>query len=76
MLEKIIAAVRAAGDMIRDAHHIERDTREKTGAADVGRVLPDDYIYFTGDGNRNYFTAEWSSSAVEYDWALPSPYEN
>lgn len=29
MLEKIVAAVRAAGDMIRDAHNIERDTREK-----------------------------------------------
>ena len=35
MLEKIVAAVRAAGDMIRDAHNIERDTREKTGAADL-----------------------------------------
>ena len=35
MLEKIIAIVHQAGDMIRDAHHIERDTREKTGAADL-----------------------------------------
>ena len=35
MLEKIIAIVYKAGDMIRDAHHIERDTREKTGAADL-----------------------------------------
>ena len=35
MLEKIVAAVRAAGDMIRDAHNIELDTREKTGAADL-----------------------------------------
>ena len=35
MLGKIIAIVREAGDMIRDAHHIERDTREKTGAADL-----------------------------------------
>ena len=35
MLQEIIAAVRTAGDMIRDAHAIERDTREKTGAADL-----------------------------------------
>ena len=35
MLGKIIAIVREAGDMSRDAHHIERDTREKTGAADL-----------------------------------------
>ena len=35
MLGKIIAIVHQAGDMIRDAHHIERDTREKTGAADL-----------------------------------------
>lgn len=47
---------------------------EKNGTSDVGRVLPKDYLYFTGDGARNYFTAEWSSSAAEYGWTLPSPY--
>lgn len=47
---------------------------EKNGTSDVGRVLPKDYLYFTGDGVRNYFTAEWSSSAVKYGWTLPSPY--
>lgn len=47
---------------------------EKSGTSDVGRVLPKDYLYFTGDGVRNYFTAEWSSSAAAYGWTLPSPY--
>lgn len=47
---------------------------EKNGTSEVGRVLPKDYLYFTGDGARNYFTAEWSSSAAEYGWTLPSPY--
>ena len=75
------AGYKADNPVTEDFSEIARDVlerwhSEKTGAADVGRVLPDDYIYFTGDGNRNYFTAEWSSSAVEYDWALPSPYEN
>ncbi|MBQ0037567.1 MAG: inositol monophosphatase [Clostridiales bacterium] len=35
MLEQMIAIVRRAGDMIRDAHNIERDTAEKTCAADL-----------------------------------------
>ena len=35
MLDQLIAVVRRAGDMIRDAHDIEKDTREKNGAADL-----------------------------------------
>lgn len=35
MLEKLIAVVRRAGDMIRDVHDIEKDTKEKTGASDL-----------------------------------------
>lgn len=35
MLNEIIDIVKRAGDMIRDAHHIERVTREKHGAADL-----------------------------------------
>lgn len=35
MLDRLIAVVRRAGDMIRDAHDIEKDTREKNGAADL-----------------------------------------
>ena len=35
MLGRLIAVVRRAGDMIRNAHDIEKDTREKNGAADL-----------------------------------------
>ena len=35
MLDRLIAVVRRAGDMIRDAHDIEKDTHEKNGAADL-----------------------------------------
>ena len=34
-LQNIVAIVRRAGDMIRDAQHIERDTYEKSCAADL-----------------------------------------
>lgn len=42
---------------------------------DSGRVLPKEYLYFTGDGEHNYFYTEWASDAVAWDWSLPSPYE-
>ena len=35
MLNEIVALVKEAGEMIRSAHQIERDTREKNGAADL-----------------------------------------
>lgn len=47
--------------------------QEKAGIEDVGRVLPSEYLFFTGDGVRNYFSVEWRSSEY-YDWSLPSPY--
>ena len=34
---------------------IGRWQREKDGEADTGRVLPADYLFFSGDGTRNYF---------------------
>lgn len=46
---------------------------EKDGEEDVGRVLPKDYLFFTGDGVRNNFTKNWKSVEV-FDFSLPSPY--
>lgn len=46
---------------------------EHEGEAEVGRTLPADYLYFTGDGKANYFTKEWQSGPA-WDWSLPSPY--
>ena len=48
-------------------------SKEKQGLPVVGRVIPKDYLYFTGDGERNHFTREWGSSE-EWDWSLPNPY--
>lgn len=48
---------------------------EKDGEAEVGRVLPKDYIYFSGDGKRNYFRDAYVGGN-QWDWSLPSPYES
>lgn len=48
---------------------------EKAGEKDVGRVLPKEYVYFTGDGSRNHFTSEWRSKDT-WNWNLASPYES
>jgi len=48
---------------------------EQNGATDVGRTLPREYCFFTGDGWHNSFTTE-HQGGTEYDWSLPSPYES
>ena len=51
----------------------ERWNLEKSGQAEVGRVLPKEYLYFTGDSQLNHFTIEWKGTEI-WDWSLPSPY--
>lgn len=46
---------------------------ERCGYQDVGRVLPANYYYFTGDGVRNYFRSGYSGTGY-WNWSLPSPY--
>lgn len=46
---------------------------EKNGADDVGRVLPTEYLFFSGDGEQNYFRTEYQGG-VRWDWSLESPY--
>lgn len=48
---------------------------EKDGQADVGRVLPKDYLWFSGDGSRNHFRNAYRGGN-RWDWSLPSPYES
>ena len=48
---------------------------EKCGDKDVGRTLPKEYLYFTGDGKHNNFTVEWLGKDY-WDWSLDSPYED
>lgn len=53
---------------------LERHWREQQGETDVGRVLPSDYLWFTGRDGRNWFRASYRSSDY-WDWSLPDPYE-
>ena len=48
---------------------------EKAGHENVGRVLPQNYLYFHGDGKHNYFKTDYRSKEY-WDWSLESPYEN
>lgn len=64
-----------------EAHtaHLVRDVllrwhAEKTHGEDAGRVLPEDYLWFHGDGKHNHFRNEYEGGD-RWDWSLPSPYE-
>lgn len=48
---------------------------EKKGEADVGRVLPSDYLWFSGDGERNHFRNAYRGGE-KWDWSLTNPYES
>lgn len=52
---------------------LRRYYAEKAGEANVGRVLPKEYLYFTGDGQRNHFSAEWRGTS-HWNWSLDDPY--
>lgn len=54
---------------------LERYYLEKTGVQNVGRVLPNNYLYFTGDGKHNYFRSSFKGSRVLYFPELTNPYE-
>lgn len=47
---------------------------EKSGVAEnPGRVLPKEYVFFSGDGNQNFFTVAYAARDA-WDWSLRSPY--
>lgn len=48
---------------------------EREGQVEVGRVLPADYLWFSGDSKRNHFRNAYKGGTV-WDWSLPSPYED
>lgn len=54
---------------------LTRWDKEKNGETDVGRVLPSDYLWFTGDGMRNHFRNDYKNGK-NWTWDLQSPYEN
>ena len=55
----------------------ERFYREQNGetAVEVGRSLPVDYLYFTGDGEHNYFTKVQDGEPYVWGSQLVSPYK-
>ena len=52
---------------------LTRYRAERDGEENVGRVLPAEYCFFTGDGRRNHFTTEWKSTDC-FGRTLESPY--
>lgn len=52
---------------------LERWNMEQNGGTDVGRVLPADYLWFTGDGKYNYFADQYGTMFF-YTWELPDVY--
>lgn len=56
------------------AHDVlRRHALEAQGEENVGRVLPREYKWFSGDGRRNYFRNSYTSGQM-WDWSLPNPY--
>lgn len=58
--------------LVRDV--VLRYQLEKFGYKDVGRVLPEGWLYFgSSNGHRNRFRKEYNSTQY-WDWSLPDPY--
>lgn len=55
---------------------LTRWNAERNGEESVGRVLPKEYTYFTGDGKHNYFRDTYKGNYSIWDYSLPSPYES
>ena len=54
---------------------LSRWTIEQNCVAGVGRVLPESYLFFQGNGTENKFREHYSSTQI-WDWSLSSPYED
>lgn len=52
---------------------LSRRARELAGEAAVGRVIPEDYFFWAGDGKRNHFRKEYRDTAT-WSWELEDPY--
>jgi len=54
---------------------LERWSREKDGETDVGRTLPNNYLWYAGNGKHNYFRDAYHGG-VRWNYSLQSPYES
>lgn len=50
-----------------------RRARELAGETAVGRVIPEDYFFWAGDGKRNHFRKEYRDTAT-WSWEMEDPY--
>lgn len=71
-----VASLPTVDDYGRDLVQLARDVifrykAEKSGVEDVGRVLPSDYIFYTGNGRENYFR---NADGDIWDYTYTSPY--
>ena len=74
------ASATTVDDYGRDLVPLARDViyrwkLEKSGAEDVGRVLPKDYLWYAGNGKHNFFRNAYRGG-TRWNYSLPSPYEN
>lgn len=53
---------------------LDRWSQEKAGVKDIGRVLPQDYLWFRGNGKVNIFRNKYKGDYKIWDWSLPDPY--
>lgn len=53
---------------------LDRWSQEKAGIKDIGRVLPQDYLWFRGNGKVNIFRNKYKGNYKIWDWSLPDPY--
>lgn len=52
---------------------VTRWGKEHMGKDNVGRTLPIEYLYFWGDGKKNYFRTDYTSYNY-WDWSWANPY--
>ena len=67
-------------DFDRDLRELARDvlqrwTLENMGEADVGRVLPSNYLFFAGKNGHNWFRMGYTDTEC-WDYSLTSPYNS
>ena len=61
-------------DLLELAYDVlDRWNAEQHGETDVGRVLPAEYLWFSGDGVENRFRDAWKGGN-KWDWSLADPY--
>lgn len=60
-------------DLARDI--TSRWWSEQQGEENVGRTIPEEYLYFSGDGRENHFRTEYRNTGEYWGWTLPDPYK-